>query len=58
LFCELAIQENTHLLYLFDQLFGLVVRAPGYRSGGPGSIAGTARFSGKKWVWNGVYSTS
>jgi hypothetical protein len=28
-----------------DYLCGLVVRAPGYRSRGPGSIRGTARFS-------------
>jgi hypothetical protein len=27
---------------------GLVVRVLGYRSGGPGSIPGTTRFSGKK----------
>jgi hypothetical protein len=26
-----------------DRLCGLVVRVPGYRSGGPGSIHGTAR---------------
>jgi hypothetical protein len=29
-------------------LCGLVVRVLGYRSGGPGSIPGTTRFSGKK----------
>jgi hypothetical protein len=32
----------------FDRLCGLVVRVLGYRSGGPGSIPGTTRFSGKK----------
>jgi hypothetical protein len=32
----------------FDRLCGLVVRVLGYRSGGPGSILGTTRFSGKK----------
>jgi hypothetical protein len=29
-----------------DRLCGLVVRVLGYRSGGPGSIPGTSRFSG------------
>jgi hypothetical protein len=31
-----------------DRLFGLVVRVRGYRSGGPGSIPGTTRFSEKE----------
>jgi hypothetical protein len=31
-----------------DRLCGLVVRVLDHRSGGPGSIPGTARFSGKK----------
>jgi hypothetical protein len=31
-----------------DRLCGLVVRILGYRSGGPGSIPGTIRFSEKK----------
>jgi hypothetical protein len=31
-----------------DSLCGLVVRVLGYRSGGPGSIPGTIRFSEKK----------
>jgi hypothetical protein len=31
-----------------DRLCGLVVRVLGYRSGGPGSIPGTTRFSKKK----------
>jgi hypothetical protein len=31
-----------------DRLCGLVVRVLGYRSGGPGSIPGTTRFSRKK----------
>jgi hypothetical protein len=31
-----------------DSLCGLVVRVLGYRSGGPGSIPGTTRFSEKK----------
>jgi hypothetical protein len=30
-----------------DRLCGLVVRVPGYRSRGPGSILGTTRFSEK-----------
>jgi hypothetical protein len=33
---------------IHDRLFGLVVRVLDYRSGGPGSIPGTTRFSGKK----------
>jgi hypothetical protein len=33
---------------MFDRLCGLVVRVLGYRSGGPGSIPGTIRFSGGK----------
>jgi hypothetical protein len=31
-----------------DRLCGLVVRVLGYRSGGPGSIPGTTRFSEKR----------
>jgi hypothetical protein len=38
-----------HLYIIHDRLCGLVVRVLGYRSGGPGSIPGTTRFSeGKK----------
>jgi hypothetical protein len=33
---------------MLDRLCGLVVRVLGYRSGGPGSIPGTTRFSEKK----------
>jgi hypothetical protein len=33
-----------------------VVRVPGYRSTGPGSIPGATIFSEKYWVWNGVHS--
>jgi hypothetical protein len=33
-----------------DHLFGLVVRVPGYRSRGPGSIP--------KWIWRKVHSAS
>jgi hypothetical protein len=39
-----------------DRLCGLVVKVPGYRSRGPGSTAGTTRFSEKEWVWNGANS--
>jgi hypothetical protein len=35
-----------------------VVRVPGYRSRGQGSIPGAATFSEKQWVWNGVHSAS
>jgi hypothetical protein len=34
------------MLHLSDRLCGLVVRVLDYRSGGPGSIPGTTRFSG------------
>jgi hypothetical protein len=34
--------------HAFDRLCGLVVRVLDYRSGGPGSISGTTRFSEKK----------
>jgi hypothetical protein len=40
----------------WGRLCGLVVRVLGYRSGGPGSIPGTAKK--KYWVWNGVHSAS
>jgi hypothetical protein len=33
---------------MHDRLCGLVVTVLGYRFGGPGSIHGTTRFSGKK----------
>jgi hypothetical protein len=36
----------------------LVVRVPGYRSIGPGSIPGPTKFSEKQWVWNRVHSAS
>jgi hypothetical protein len=41
-----------------DRLCGLVLRVPGYRSRGPGSIPGATRFSEKWWVWNEVHLTS
>jgi hypothetical protein len=34
-------------ILLFDYLCGLMVRVPGYRSRGPGSIPSTIRFSEK-----------
>jgi hypothetical protein len=43
---------------LFHRLCDLVVRVPGYRSRGPGSIPGATRFSEKQWVWNGVHLAS
>jgi hypothetical protein len=47
------------LVSTIDRLCGLVVRVPGYRSGGPGSFPGDTRFSEKWWcVWNGVHSAS
>jgi hypothetical protein len=53
------------IIIIIDRLCGLVVRVLGYRSGGPGSIPGTTRFSEKKkkkkkqwWVCNGVHSAS
>jgi hypothetical protein len=41
-----------------DRLCVLVIRVPGYRSRGPGSIPGVTRFSEKYWVWNVVHSAS
>jgi hypothetical protein len=43
----------TFIVFMFiymleDRLCGLVVRVLGYRSGSPGSIPGTTRFSGGK----------
>jgi hypothetical protein len=34
-------------IYFFDRLCGLMVRVPGYRSRGPGSISDATRFSEK-----------
>jgi hypothetical protein len=43
-------EVRTEFIYVkqkrVDRLCGLVVRIPGYRSGGPGSILVTTRFSG------------
>jgi hypothetical protein len=50
---------SQHYLIIYDlsgdRLCGLVVRGPGYRSRGPGSIPGSTRFPEKSWVWNGVH---
>jgi hypothetical protein len=35
-------------MYVCDRRYGLVVRVPGYRSRGLGSIPGTTRFSEKR----------
>jgi hypothetical protein len=40
-------KEQEILDYIKDSLRGLVVRVPGYRSRGPGSIPGATRFSEK-----------
>jgi hypothetical protein len=47
-----------YYLNCFGRLCGLVVRVPGYRSRGPGSIPGTTRVSDKYWVWKGLHSAS
>jgi hypothetical protein len=39
-----------------DRLCGLVVRVPGYRSRGPGSIPGSTRFPGKLAMERGPLS--
>jgi hypothetical protein len=39
--------ENSKCISATDRLFGLVVRVPGYRSGGPGSILGATWFPEK-----------
>jgi hypothetical protein len=38
---------NLYVMKEVDRLCGLVVRVPGYRSRGPGSIPGATRFSEK-----------
>jgi hypothetical protein len=40
------------------RLCGLVVRVPGYRLRGPGSIPGATSFSETLWVWNGAHPAS
>jgi hypothetical protein len=49
------------LSFLSDHLETMsasVVRVPGYRSRGLGSIPRATRCSEKEWVWNGVHSAS
>jgi hypothetical protein len=51
-FSEMWLGINKRTNYKFkewkwDRLCGLVVRGPGYRSRGPGSIPGAIRFSEK-----------
>jgi hypothetical protein len=49
---------STHfLLHVKDSGISLV-RVPGYRSRGPGSIPGSTRFSEKWWIWNGAHAAS
>jgi hypothetical protein len=50
--CMCVYSDFLHIFYLFYFLLivfacGLVVRVPGYRSRGPGSIPGATRFSEK-----------
>jgi hypothetical protein len=54
----LFLEEFSTTILICDRLCGLVVRVPGYRSRGPGSIPGANRFSEKWWVWNGVHPVS
>jgi hypothetical protein len=37
--------RNSECIFYNDRLCGLVVRVPGYRSRGPGSISGATRFT-------------
>jgi hypothetical protein len=48
----------SNFVCILDRLCDLVVRVPGYRSRGPGSIPDTTRFSEKQWVRNRVRSAS
>jgi hypothetical protein len=50
--------KHSEITRLHRQTAASVVRVPGYRSRGAGSIPGDIRFSEKKWVWNGVHLTS
>jgi hypothetical protein len=49
---------NTVNILITDRLCGLMVRVPGYRYRGPGSIPGVTRFSEKSWAWNQIHSAS
>jgi hypothetical protein len=46
--CVLNKRTVIVIIVIIDRHCGLVVRVLGYRSGGPGSIPGTTRFSDKK----------
>jgi hypothetical protein len=57
--------QNINYKYHYDLkllfetcLTASVVRVPGYRSRGPGSITGATRFSEKQWVWNTLVNTN
>jgi hypothetical protein len=41
---------HISVFVLHDRLCDLVIRVPGYRSRGPGSITGATEFSEKQWV--------
>jgi hypothetical protein len=59
--CETQPNPTLHFDYVFqicDRLCGLVVRVPGYRFRGPGSILSATRFFEKYFVWNRVHSAS
>jgi hypothetical protein len=50
--------NNNNNNNTYGRLCVLVVRVPGYRSRGPGSIPGVIRFSEKYWVWNRIHLAS
>jgi hypothetical protein len=58
----MGVRSHTNYILNFmiysDRLCGLLVRVPGYRYRGAGSIPGAIRFSEKQWVWNEVQSAS
>jgi hypothetical protein len=56
--CEVRTEFIYVMLKKVDRLCSQVVRVPGYRSRGPGSILCATRFPEKQCVWNGVHSAS
>jgi hypothetical protein len=51
--------DNLYIyIYTYDRLCSLVVRVPGYRTRGPGSIPGATIFSETWWVCNEFHSAS
>jgi hypothetical protein len=50
--------NNSHVLYCYCCLCGLVVRVPGYRSRDTGFDFRCYQTFFKYWVWNGVHSAS